>query len=132
MNFLGKFFSTDSDEEVKKQIFKRINSIGKSIDSYKHYKLSRSFFHDACITQEGRELAIKMLSKLVVHHQSLNEDLKTMDNQLVNICKDKPNQKNQKFYDKVLKTSRQLIDRNLYFHGEFSSLLNDHKIKNFK
>jgi len=125
MNFLGKLFSTDPDEVVKKQIFKRINSIGKTIDSYKLYKISRSFFQDASITQEGHELAIKMLSKLVAHHQSINEDLKTMDSQLVNICGDKPNQKNQKFFDKVLETSKQLIDRNLYFHGEYSSLLND-------
>ena len=60
-----------------------------------------------------------------MHHQSMNEDLKTMDNQFVNVCNDKPDKKNQKFVDKVLITSKQLIDRNLYFHGVFSSLLND-------
>jgi urease accessory protein UreE len=54
MNFLRNFFSTDPDEEMKKQI----------CDS---------------ITQEGRELAIKMLRKPVVHHQDINENLTTME-----------------------------------------------------
>jgi hypothetical protein len=126
MNFLGKLFSTDPVEEVKKQTLKRMNSIGKSIDSYKVYKISRSYFQDASITQEGRENALKLLSELVLRHQGINESLKTMDSQLVNICGDKPkDQKTQKFAEKVLSTSKRLIDRNLNYCGEFSTLLKD-------
>jgi hypothetical protein len=125
MNFLGKLFFTDPVEEVKKQTLKRLNSIGKSIDSYKLYKISRSYFQDASITQEGRQRALKLLSELVLRHQSINEDLKTMDSELVNICRDKLDQKTQKFAIKVLSTSKRLIDRNSNYFGEFSTLLKD-------
>ena len=60
-----------------------------------------------------------------MHHQNIDENLKTMDSQLVNICKDKTDHITQKFFEKVIKTSKRLIDRNLYFCEEYSTLLND-------
>ena len=57
-----------------------------------------------------------------MRHQYLNENLKELDNQLVNINRDNPDQKSQKFVDKVLTTSKRLLDRNFQ---EYSSLLKD-------
>jgi hypothetical protein len=55
-----------------------------------------------------------------MRHQYLNENLKELDNQLVNINRDHPDQASQKFVDKVLTTSKRLLDRNFfYFSGIF-------------
>jgi hypothetical protein len=63
MNFFRKFFHSDAEEEVKKQILKRQKSIANTIESFKEFKSCRkSILNAASTSQEGRDLAIKLLN----------------------------------------------------------------------
>jgi hypothetical protein len=66
-----------------------------------------------------------MLSIFVKRHQNINDILKDMDNYLVNLSRDSPDQKNQLYVEKALTTIKRLLYRNLNFYRENYSLLSE-------
>jgi hypothetical protein len=142
MSFLRKLFSNDAGEEhdsdeehdsgeepdsdeEQKQILRKLKSIGKTIDSFNKCHNYRSIIFDAYKSQKGRELAIGMLSIFVKRHQNINEILKDMDDYLVNLSRDSSDNKNRMFVEKALTKIKRLLDRNLNFYRENSSLLSE-------
>ena len=66
-----------------------------------------------------------MLSIFVKRHQNINEILKDMDDYLVNLSRDSSDNKNRMFVEKALTKIKRLLDRNLNYYRENSSLLSE-------